>query len=131
MEVKYVGLKRYGNFTKDRKILKVRAMCGVQLKDRKRSTYLMFMLGLSEAIDQLSMVNIVHWYGNVLRRDDGKVLKRALDFKVTGQTKKGRSKRTWKKQVAEESVEVGLRMEDALCRSKWGAGVNQIAAGLR
>ena len=26
----------------------VRAMCGVQLKDRKRSTYLIFMLGLSE-----------------------------------------------------------------------------------
>ena len=28
----------------------VRAMCGVQLKDRNRSTDLMFMLGLSETI---------------------------------------------------------------------------------
>ena len=33
----------------------VRAMCGVQHKDRKRSTDLMFMLGLKEATDQLAM----------------------------------------------------------------------------
>ena len=35
--------KRDGNFTKDKKI-HVRAMCGVQLKDRKRYADLMFML---------------------------------------------------------------------------------------
>ena len=28
-------------------------------------------------------------------------------------------------------MKVGLRREDALCRSKWSVGVNQIAAGLR
>ena len=55
----------------------------------------------------------------------------ALDSDVEHQRKKGRLKRTWKKQVEEESVKVGLRMEDALCRSKWNVGVNQIAAGLR
>ena len=48
----------------------VRAMCGVQLKDRKRSTNLMFMLSLKEAIDLLAMENIVLWYGHVLRRED-------------------------------------------------------------
>ena len=48
----------------------VRAMQGVQLRDRKRSTYLMVMLGLSEAKDQLSMANSVCWYGHVLRRED-------------------------------------------------------------
>ena len=34
-------------------------------------------------------------------------------------------------QVVDESVKVGLRMEDALCRSRWNADINQIAAGLR
>ena len=58
----------------------VRAMCGVQLNDRKRSTDLMFMLGLSETIDQLAMANCVRWYGHVLRREDGHVLRRALDL---------------------------------------------------
>ena len=71
------------------------------------------------------------------------MLRWALDFEVEGQKKKGRSKMTWKKQVEEESVKVGLRREDALCRlnwinadtplclSKWSVGVNQIFAGLR
>ena len=37
----------------------VRAIHGVQLKDRKRSTDLMFMFGLNETIDQLTMA--VFW----------------------------------------------------------------------
>ena len=109
----------------------VRAMCEVQLKDRKRSTDLMFMLGLNETIDQLAIANSVCWHGHVVRREDGHFLRRALDFEVEGQRKKWRPKRTWKKQVEEESVKVCLRMEDALCRSRWSVGVNQIATGLR
>ena len=100
-----------------------------------------------EAIDHLAMANNVHWYGyalrredghvlrredgHVLRREDGHVLRRALDLKVEGQRKNGRLKRTCKKQVEEESVKVGLRREDALGRSKWSVGANQIADGLR
>ena len=52
----------------------VREMCGEQLKDRKRSKDL--MLGLNKTIDQL------------LRREDGCVLKRALDFEVEIRRKK-------------------------------------------
>ena len=95
----------------------VRAMCGVQLKDRERSTDFMLMLGFKETIDQLAMANSVHWYGHVLRREDGHVLRRALDIEVEGQGKKGRPKRMWKKQVEEEGMKVGLRREDALCCS--------------
>ena len=50
------------------------------------------MLGLNETIDQLAMVNSVCWYGHVLRREDGRILKTALDFEVEGQRKKGRLK---------------------------------------
>ena len=46
----------------------VRAMCGVQLSDSKRSTDSMFMLGLNETIDQLAMANIDRWHSHVLRR---------------------------------------------------------------
>ena len=60
----------------------VRAMCGVQLTDRKGSMDFMFMLGFKEAIDQLAMANSVRWYCHVLIRDDGHVLRRALDFEV-------------------------------------------------
>ena len=70
----------------------VRAMCGVQLKDRKRSTDLIFMLGLNDAMDQLAMTNTVCWYGHVLGREDGHVLRRALYFEVESQRKKWRPK---------------------------------------
>ena len=89
----------------------VRAMCGVLLKDRKRSMDLMFMLGLNETMFHLAMTNSVHWYVHVLTREDGHVLRWALDFEVECQRKKGWSKRTWKRQVEEESVKVGFRME--------------------
>ena len=44
---------------------------------QKKCRDLMFMLGLNEIIDQLSMARSVRWYGHVLRREDGHVLRRA------------------------------------------------------
>ena len=66
------------------------AMCGVHLKDRKRPKDLMMMLGLNEQIDQLSMVNSVHWYSHVLCRKDGHVVRRAIDFEFERQKKGGK-----------------------------------------
>ena len=56
-------------------------MYGVLLKDGKRSTDLIFKLDLNKTKDQLAMANSVRWYGYVLRK--------ALDFEVEGQSKKG------------------------------------------
>ena len=67
----------------------------------------------------------------MLRREDGHVLRRALDFEAECQRKKGRPKRTWKKQVEEKRAMVGLKRKDTLCRSKWSVGANQIVVGLR
>ena len=91
------------------------------------------------------VANSVRWYGHVLMMKDGDILRMALDFEVEGQKRKGRLKRTWKRQVEEESMKVGLRSKDALChlhfflayadtplcRSKWSVDVTKIAAGLR
>ena len=62
------------------------------------------MLGLNETINQLPPEDSVRCYGHVLRRYDGHVLRRALSFEVERQRKKVRPKRTWKKQVEEESI---------------------------
>ena len=48
--------------------------------DGKGSTNLMFMSTLNETIDQLAIANIVHWYGHVLRRENGHVWRRTLDY---------------------------------------------------
>ena len=39
----------------------VRAMCGVQLKDKERYTDIILMLGLTEGIDQLVMAKSIRW----------------------------------------------------------------------
>ena len=41
----------------------------------------------------VTMANSDRWYDHVLTRDYGHVLRRAFDFKVEGQRKKGRPKR--------------------------------------
>ena len=47
------------------------------------------MLGLKDTLDQLAKSNSVHYYGYVLRREDGFVSRRVLDFDVEGRKMKG------------------------------------------
>ena len=42
------------------------------------------MLGLKETIDHLDIANSVRWHGHVLGREEGRVLRRALDFEDEG-----------------------------------------------
>ena len=92
----------------------VRTMCGQKVVDRKTTKEQMDMLGLKETIDRLATVNRVIWYGHVLRRNDNSVLRVSLNLEVSGKRKQGRPKKTWKKQVEEETEKIGLKKEDAL-----------------
>ena len=92
----------------------IRAMCGQKVVDRKTTEEQMDMLGLKETIDWLATVNGVRWYGHVLRRDDDSVLRVALNLEVSGKRKRGRPKKTWKKQVEEETEKIGLKKEGVL-----------------
>ena len=47
-----------------------------------RTGDLMEMLGLKETVVQMAKVHGVRWYRNVLRRDDGHVLRKALEFEA-------------------------------------------------
>ena len=64
----------------------VRAMCGAKLMEKKRTEDLMEMLGLKETAVQIAKANGVRWYGHVLRRDDGHVLRKALEFEAVSYT---------------------------------------------
>ena len=94
----------------------VRVMCGAKLLEKKRTEDLMEMLGLKETEVQMAKANGVRWYRHVLRRDDGHVLRKVLEFEVRGKRKRGRPKKTWKMQVEKESKRVGVR--------EMAAGVN-------
>ena len=90
----------------------------------------MDMLGLKETIDRLVTANGVRWYGHVLRRDDDSVLRVALNLEVSGNRKRERPKKTWKKQLEEETEQIGLKKENALNLDKWRDGVQVIAEGM-
>ena len=57
------------------------------------------------------MASSVCLYGLVLRKEDGHIFRRALDFEVEGKRINGRQKRTWMRQVEDESVKVGVSRE--------------------
>ena len=59
----------------------VRTMCGAKLMEKKRTEDLMEMLLLKETVVQMAKAKGVRWYGHVLRRDDGHVLRKALELK--------------------------------------------------
>ena len=46
---------------------RVRAMCSVQLVNKRNTVELMDMLGLKEEADKLARANGVWWYAHVLR----------------------------------------------------------------
>ena len=73
----------------------------------------------------MAKANGVSYYGHVLRRDDGHVLRKA--FEVKGKRKRGQPKKTWKTQVEKESKRVGLEKKDAMNRARWRVGVGDIA----
>ena len=62
----------------------VRAMCGAKQMEKKRTENLMEILELKETVVQMVKMNGVRGYGHVLRRDDGHVLRKVLEFKVKG-----------------------------------------------
>ena len=47
----------------------------------------MLMFDVNKTTEKLAMAITVHWYGHVPRREDGHLLRTALDLKVDGQTK--------------------------------------------
>ena len=63
----------------------------------------------------------------MLKRDDDSVLGVALNLEVSCNRKRGRLKKTWKKQVEEETEKIGLKKKDALNRDKRKDGVRAIA----
>ena len=54
----------------------------------------------------------------MLKRNCDSVLRVALDLEVSGKRKRGRPKKTWKKQVEEETEKIGVKKEDAPRRDK-------------
>ena len=62
----------------------LRAICGAKLGDRKNTKDMTNMLGLSQTIDKMAKASGVRWLGHILRKEDGDVVRNALEFNVKG-----------------------------------------------
>ena len=109
----------------------MRAMCGVNIIEKRNSQELMSLLGLKDTLDGLVRTSGVQWYGHILRRDNGDVLRRALDFEVAGRRGRGRPNMTWKRQVEQHTNQIHLKREDAVDRVKWCNGVYELSRNKR
>ena len=67
----------------------VRAMCGVKMIEKKRCQELMSLLDLTYTLDRIARASRVRWYGHVLRRNNGDILRRGLDFEVVERRGRG------------------------------------------
>ena len=65
-----------------------------------------------------------------MRRDDGHVMRKALEFQVRGKGKPARPKKMWKVLVEKESKSFSLEKKDAMNQVRWRVGVREIAAGV-
>jgi len=86
----------------------------------------MNMRGLRETVEKLAKASRVRWYGHVLRRDEDDAQRKALSIKLEGQRKKGRPRKTWRRQVEKAIGGIGLREEDAFDRARWRNGIKLI-----
>ena len=53
----------------------MRALCVVEMIEKRRSQELMSLLGLKNSLDGLARASGVRWYKHVLRRDNSDVLR--------------------------------------------------------
>ena len=108
----------------------MRAMCGVKMIEKRRQE-LMSLMGLKDTLNGLTRASGVQWYRNVLRRDNGDVLRRVLDFEVVERRECGRSNMTWKRQVEKHTAQIGLKKENAIDRAKWRDSVYKLSRNRR
>ena len=97
----------------------------------KRSQELLSLLGLKDTLDGLARASEVQWYGQVLRRGNDDVLRRALDFEVVGRRGCGQLNMTWKRQVKGHSDQTVLKKEDVIDRTRWHDGVYKLSKNIR
>ena len=96
----------------------VRWMCGVSLREKKRSECLRNMMEI-EGVKEVMARSRLRWLGHVLRKDENDWVKKCMDFEVEGTRGRGRPKMTWCEVIEKDMRERGMKREDAEDRERW------------
>ena len=96
----------------------VRRMCGVSLKDRKRSDELLNRLG-SECVENKIQRGRLRWFGHVERKEENNWVKKCTRMNVIGVVDRGAPRKTWRSCVKRDMKAMGIKEEMAQDRCAW------------
>ena len=95
----------------------VRRMCGVSLKDRKRSNELLSHLGI-ECVENKIQRARLRWFGHVEWKEENNWVKKCTRINVTGVVDRGTLRKTWSC-VKRDMEAVGIKEEMVQDRCAW------------
>ena len=98
----------------------IRRMCGLSLKDRKRSDELLSRLG-TECVENKIQRTMLRWVGHVdsVERKEINLVKNCTRMNVTGAVGRGAPRKTWKNCVKRGMKTMSMKEEMALDRCAW------------
>ena len=96
----------------------VRRMCGVSLKDRKRSDELLNRLGI-ECVENKIQRGRLRWFGHVERKEENNWVKKCTRMNVIGVVDRGAPRKTWRSCVKRDMKAMGIKEEMAQDRCAW------------
>ena len=96
----------------------VRRMCGVSLKDRKRSDELLSRLGI-ECVETKIQRGRLRWFGHVERKNEEDWVKKCTKLDVDGMVGRGAPRKMWRKCVDEDMRSMGIKVCVAQDRCAW------------
>ena len=96
----------------------VRWMCGMSLKDRKRSVDLYSLLGV-ESVAEVVRHGRLRWFGHVEQKNGDDWVSACRNVVVAGVRCAGRGRKTWRECVKDDMDELGLHPEWVVFRDMW------------
>ena len=93
-------------------------MCGVTKLDKIRNERIRGTTKVGEITKKVQERRL-KWYGQVMRREEHYVGRRAIEMKVHGRRNRGRPKRRWLDKVDDDIKEKGLSADQVYDRATW------------
>ena len=102
--------------------MKVRRMCGVSFKDRKRSDELLSRLAI-ECVENKIQRARLRWFGHVEQKEENDWVKKCALMNVTGVVGRGAPRKTWRSCVKRDMKAMGGNVAGLLCLEEyyWGS----------
>src|SRR5579863_5536190 len=100
----------------------VRWMCGVTLKDKKRSQELLDSLNIVGVAERVRRGRL-RWFGHVERKSAEDWVLKCRELVVVGARNRGRGKKSSMECVEDDMGRLHLRREEALDREVWRGGI--------